>query len=165
MDGILDELFLTTCDVATHDIETYFRSQLLEKLLLRRNQKVVNNKICRRSFPRYEQSNPKELRTIKCNKLVQLVDVNNVNADVTIDLVAILDRPYDWTMSGNPILTGRTFGFCTTDKGLNEIKGFADDIGLWQVDIARTTLANGQVNPFTMYLVDRTHQQVLLMPS
>jgi len=43
----------------------------------------------------FEQSNLKELRKMTRNKLVQLVDANDVNPDGTIDFTAPFDRPYD----------------------------------------------------------------------
>lgn len=111
----------------------------------------------------FEQSNLKELRKLTGNKLIQLVDANDVNPDGTIDFTAPFDRPYDWTVSGNPTLTSRTFGFFTTDEGLKEIKTYADGIGPWKVYIARTKLVNGQPALFTTDLVERAHKQGLLL--
>lgn len=111
----------------------------------------------------FEQANLKELRALTRNKLVQLVDANDVNADGTIDFTAPFDRPYDWTVSGNPTLTSRTFGYFTTDEGLKEIKSYADGIGPWKVYIARTKLENGQPKLFTTDLIERAHKQGLLV--
>ena len=77
----------------------------------------------------FEQSNLKELRGMTNVRLVQLVDANDVNADGTLDYTAPFDRPYDWTVSGNPVLKARTFGFFATDAGLREIATYADGIG------------------------------------
>jgi len=111
----------------------------------------------------FEQSNLKELRKMTRNKLIQLVDANDVNPDGTIDFTAPFDRPYDWTVSGNSNLTSRTFGFFTTDAGLKEIKTYADGIGPWKVYIVRTRLENGQPKLFTTDLIERAHKQGLLI--
>jgi glycerophosphoryl diester phosphodiesterase len=111
----------------------------------------------------FEQSNLKELRKMTRNKLVQLVDANDVNPDGTIDFTAPFDRPYDWTVSGDPKLTSRTFGFFTTDAGLKEIKTYADGIGPWKVYIVRTRLENGQPKLFTTDLIERAHKHDLLI--
>jgi len=97
------------------------------------------------------------------NKLVQLVDANDVNPDGTIDFTAPFDRPYDWTVSGNPNLTSRTFGFFATDAGLKEIKTYADGIGPWKVYIVRTRQENGQPKLFTTDLIERAHKHGLLI--
>ena len=111
----------------------------------------------------FEQSNLKELRKMTRNKLVQLVDANDVNPDGTMDFTAPFDRPYDWTVSGNPNLTGRTFGFFVTDEGLKEIKTYADGIGPWKRYIVKTRLENGQPKLFTTDLIERAHKQGLLI--
>jgi glycerophosphoryl diester phosphodiesterase len=111
----------------------------------------------------FEQSNLKELRKMTRNKLVQLVDANDVNPDGTIDFTAPFDRPYDWTVSGDPKLTSRTFGFFTTDAGLKEIKSYADGIGPWKVYIVRTRQENGQPKLFTTDLIERAHKHGLII--
>jgi glycerophosphoryl diester phosphodiesterase len=90
----------------------------------------------------FEQSNLKELRKMTRNKLVQLVDANDVNDDGTLDYTAPFDRPYDWTFSKDPTLLSRTFGFFVTDEGLKEIKTYADGIGPWKRYIVSTVAAN-----------------------
>ena len=65
-------------------------------------------------------------------RLVQLVDANDVAPDGTITYAPPFDRPYDWTVSGDPVLQSRTFGFFTTDEGLEEISKYADGIGPWK---------------------------------
>ena len=111
----------------------------------------------------FEQSNLKELRKMTRNKLVQLVDANDVNPDGTIDFTAPFDRPYDWTVSGNPSLLARTFGFFTTDAGLKEIKSYADGIGPWKVYVVRTKVIGGTpvMQPPTD-LIERAHKAGLL---
>jgi glycerophosphoryl diester phosphodiesterase len=86
----------------------------------------------------FEQSNLKQLNQMTKVPLIQLVDANDVNADGTLDYTAPFDRPYDWTVSGNPALTSRTFGFFATDAGLDEIRTYADGIGPWKRYIVST---------------------------
>ena len=80
----------------------------------------------------FEQSNLKLLNTLTDVRLVQLVDANDVAPDGTITYAPPFDRPYDWTVSGDPVLQSRTFGFFTTDAGLEEISKYADGIGPWK---------------------------------
>jgi glycerophosphoryl diester phosphodiesterase len=80
----------------------------------------------------FEQSNLKRLDKLTDVRLVQLVDANDVAPDGTITYAPPFDRPYDWTVSGNPVLQSRTFGFFTTDAGLEEISEYADGIGPWK---------------------------------
>ena len=86
----------------------------------------------------FEQANLKALNKMTRVKLVQLVDANNVNPDGTLDFTAPYDRPYDWTVSGNPALLARTFGFFATDAGLKEVATYADGIGPWKRYIVAT---------------------------
>jgi glycerophosphoryl diester phosphodiesterase len=83
----------------------------------------------------FEQSNLKLLNRLTDVRLVQLVDANDVAPDGTITYAPPFDRPYDWTVSGNPVLQSRTFGYFTTDAGLEEISRYADGIGPWKVYI------------------------------
>jgi glycerophosphoryl diester phosphodiesterase len=87
----------------------------------------------------FEQSNLKELAKLTPVRLVQLVDANDVNPDGSLDYTAPFDRPYDWTVSGNPALKARTFGFFATDAGLAEIATYADVISPWKRYIVSTT--------------------------
>jgi glycerophosphoryl diester phosphodiesterase len=80
----------------------------------------------------FEQSNLKLLDRLTPVRLVQLVDANDVAPDGTITYAPPFDRPYDWTVSGDPELQARTFGFFTTDAGLEEISTYADGIGPWK---------------------------------
>jgi glycerophosphoryl diester phosphodiesterase len=80
----------------------------------------------------FEQSNLKRLNKLTDVRLVQLVDANDVAPDGTITYAPPFDRPYDWTVSGDPVLQSRTFGFFTTDAGLEEISRYADGIGPWK---------------------------------
>ncbi len=80
----------------------------------------------------FEQSNLKVLNGLTPVRLVQLVDANDVAPDGTITYAPPFDRPYDWTVSGDPELQSRTFGFFVTDEGLEEISTYADGIGPWK---------------------------------
>jgi len=87
----------------------------------------------------FEQSNLKKLNTMTPVPLVQLVDANDVNLDGSLDYTAPFDRPYDWTVSGDPKLLARTFGFFATDAGLAEIRTYADVISPWKRYIISST--------------------------
>jgi glycerophosphoryl diester phosphodiesterase len=99
----------------------------------------------------FEQSNLKKLNTMTPVPLVQLVDANDVNPDGSLDYTAPFDRPYDWTVSRNPTLKARTFGFFATDAGLAEIKTYADVISPWKRYIVSSVVAdvnhNGVLDP------------------
>ena len=86
----------------------------------------------------FEQSNLEQLNRMTDVRLVQLVDANDVNPDGSLDYTAPFDRPYDWTVSGDPRLLARTFGFFATDAGLAEIRTYADGIGPWKRYIVST---------------------------
>jgi glycerophosphoryl diester phosphodiesterase len=86
----------------------------------------------------FEQANLKALRRMTRVRLVQLVDANDVNPDGTLDFTAPFDRPFDWTVSNDPVLQQRLFSFFVTDEGLREIKTYADGIGPWKRYIVST---------------------------
>jgi glycerophosphoryl diester phosphodiesterase len=87
----------------------------------------------------FEQSNLEQLNRMTPVRLIQLVDANDVNPDGTLDYAPPFDRPYDWTVSGDPKLLARTFGFFATDEGLEEVSSYADGIGPWKRYIVSTT--------------------------
>ena len=87
----------------------------------------------------FEQSNLQWLNRRTGVRLVQLVDANDVNPDGSLDYTAPFDRPYDWTVSGDPCCEARTFGFFATDEGLDEVAEYADGIGPWKPYINSTT--------------------------
>ena len=95
----------------------------------------LNHKRAKVFIQSFEQSNLRKLNTMTPVPLVQLVDANDVKPDGTLDYTAPFDRPYDWTVSGDPRLRARTFGFFATDAGLTEIAQYADGIGPWKVYI------------------------------
>jgi glycerophosphoryl diester phosphodiesterase len=90
----------------------------------------------------FEQSNLQALRKMTKVRLVQLVDANDVNPDGTLDFSPPFDRPYDWTVSGDPELLARRFNFFVTDQGLGEIRTYADGIGPWKRYIVSTAAAD-----------------------
>jgi glycerophosphoryl diester phosphodiesterase len=87
----------------------------------------------------FEQANLRYLNQITRVRLAQLVDANDVNLDGSLDYTAPFDRPYDWTVSGNPELMGRTYGFFATNEGLDEIARYADIVAPWKLYIVPTT--------------------------
>ena len=89
----------------------------------------------------FEQSNLKQLNRMTDVPLVQLVDAYDVAPDGSLMYIAPFDRPYDWTVSGDPRLLARTFGFFATDEGLREISTYADGIGPWKRYIVSTRVA------------------------
>ena len=86
----------------------------------------------------FEQSNLKKLNKLTRVRLVQLIDANDVNPDGSLAYAAPFDRPYDWTASGRPELLARTFGYLTTDAGLDEVATYADGIGPWKPYVIST---------------------------
>jgi len=80
----------------------------------------------------FEQSNLKLLNRLTPVRLVQLVDANDVAPDGAITYAPPFDRPYDWTVSGDPELENRLYSFFVTDEGLEEISTYADGIGPWK---------------------------------
>jgi glycerophosphoryl diester phosphodiesterase len=108
----------------------------------------------------FEQSNLKQLNRMTDVRLVQLVDAWDVAADGSLISLPPYDRPYDWTVSGDPRLLARTFGFFATDAGLAEIRTYADGIGPWKRYIVST--ANNELLPPTT-LIRRAHKKGLLI--
>jgi glycerophosphoryl diester phosphodiesterase len=97
----------------------------------------------RRTAPIYiqsfEQSNLRQLDRMTPVRLVQLVDAWDVALDGSLVYDATSLRPYDWTVSGDPALTSRTYGFFATNAGLDEIARYADGVGPWKPYIVPTT--------------------------
>jgi glycerophosphoryl diester phosphodiesterase len=113
----------------------------------------------------FEQSNLKQLNRMIDVPLVQLVDANDVNPDGTLDYTAPFDRPYDWTVSGDPRLLARNFGFFATDEGLREISTYADGIGPWKRYIVSTRVApdGSLVTLPPTTLIQRAHRKGLVI--
>jgi glycerophosphoryl diester phosphodiesterase len=108
----------------------------------------------------FEQSNLKRLNRVIGVRLVQLVDAFDVNPDGSLAYAPPFDRPYDWTVSGDPELESRTFAFFATDEGLEEISTYADGIGPWKRYIV-STLGTGPDSARTLApptdLIQRAH--------
>ncbi len=85
-------------------------------------------------------------------KLVQLIDANDVNADGALDLTAPYDRPYDFTVAGDP----RSFADLLTVAGLQFVAGYADGIGPWKPYLV-TTVDDGveRTGDVTLTINDR----------
>jgi glycerophosphoryl diester phosphodiesterase len=109
----------------------------------------------------FEQSNLKRLNRMTPVRLVQLVDAFDVDANGVLIYLPPFDRPYDWTVSGDPELTSRTFGFFATDEGLEEISTYADGIGPWKKYIVSTNANNDTLPPTD--LIERAHDHGLLI--
>ena len=120
----------------------------------------LNHKGAKVFIQSFEQSNLRKLNKMTPVRLVQLIDANAVNPDGTLDYTAPFDRPYDWTASGKPELLARTFGYLTTDAGLDEVATYADGIGPWKPYVIPT--AGDRVLPPTT-LVARAHERGLLV--
>ena len=89
----------------------------------------------------FEQANLKQLRKMTLLPLIQLIDADDVNADGSLAFNAPFDRPYDWTVSGDPKLLARTFAYLVTDAGLKEVATYANGIGPWKRFIVSTVAA------------------------
>ncbi len=89
----------------------------------------------------FEQANLKQLRKMTLLPLIQLIDADDVNADGSLAFNAPFDRPYDWTVSGDPKLLARTFAYLVTDAGLKEVATYANGIGPWKRYIVSTVAA------------------------
>jgi glycerophosphoryl diester phosphodiesterase len=109
----------------------------------------------------FEQSNLMRLNRMTSVRLVQLVDAFDVDANGVLIYLPPFDRPYDWTVSGDPELTSRTFGFFATDEGLEEVSTYADGIGPWKKYIVSTNASNDTLPPTD--LIDRAHDHGLLI--
>jgi glycerophosphoryl diester phosphodiesterase len=123
----------------------------------------LNSRTSRVFIQSFEQSNLKQLNHMTPVRLVQLVDANDTDANGNPTYAPPFDRPYDWTVSGDPTLMSRTFGYFATDAGLDEIKTYADGIGPWKVYIVPTDGGGGgNIFPPTD-LIARAHARGLLV--
>jgi glycerophosphoryl diester phosphodiesterase len=87
----------------------------------------------------FEQSNLRFLDRITPVTLSQLVDAAGVNLDGSLVYTGASTRPYDWTVSGDPELMSRTYGYFATNAGLDEIAEYADIVAPWKPYIVPTT--------------------------
>jgi glycerophosphoryl diester phosphodiesterase len=130
---------------------------------------LKKNGLNRRTAPvfiqSFEQSNLKQLNHMTPVRLIQLMDANDTDANGNPTYAPPFDRPYDWTVSGDPVLQARTFGFFATDEGLDEVKTYADGIGPWKVYIIPTAGGGGGAvfTPPDPNLIQRAHARGLLV--
>jgi glycerophosphoryl diester phosphodiesterase len=87
----------------------------------------------------FEQANLRFLNRITPVRLSQLVDAWDVALDGSLVYAETSTRPYDWTVSGDPRLTSRTYGYFATNAGLDEIARYADIVAPWKPYIVPTT--------------------------
>jgi glycerophosphoryl diester phosphodiesterase len=111
----------------------------------------------------FEQSNLKQLNGMTRVRLVQLMDANDTDANGNPTFAPPFDRPYDWTVSGDPVLMARTFAFFATNEGLDEVRTYADGIGPWKVYIIPITGGGGGDPKTPTDLVARAHARGLLV--
>jgi glycerophosphoryl diester phosphodiesterase len=108
----------------------YFEDKLVAKL-----HEAYGNTACAPVYIQsFEVSNLQYLNTQTDIKLVQLVDADDVKDDGSISLVAPYAQPYDFVAAGDT----RTFADLLTDKGLDEVKTYADAIGPWKPYLVKT---------------------------
>jgi glycerophosphoryl diester phosphodiesterase len=123
----------------------------------------LNHRTARVFIQSFEQSNLKQLNHMTPVRLIQLVDANDTDANGNPTYAAPFDRPYDWTVSNDPNLTSRTFGFFATNEGLDEVKTYADGIGPWKVYIVPTEGGGGGLIHPPTDLIARAHARGLLV--
>lgn len=80
----------------------------------------------------FEPSSLQRLARMTDVRLVQLVDASDVAPDGSLVFEPPFDRPYDWTVSVDPLLRARRFDFLVSDEGLREVKTYADVISPWK---------------------------------
>ena len=118
----------------------------------------------------FEPGSLKQLRAMTPLPLIQLIDADDVNDDGSLAFNAPFDRPYDWTLSGDPVLLARTFAYLTSDAGLAEVASYADGIGPWKRYIVSTVAAGlpgpGEASRLLTQptdLIERAHAAGLLV--
>lgn len=80
----------------------------------------------------FEPSSLQRLARMTDVRLVQLVDASDVAPDGSLVFEPPFDRPYDWTVSVDPLLRARRFDFLVSDEGLREVRKYADAISPWK---------------------------------
>ncbi|MGI9024878.1 MAG: glycerophosphodiester phosphodiesterase [Burkholderiaceae bacterium] len=76
----------------------------------------------------FEQANLKYLRKKTSIRLIQLIDASDTALDGSLVYAKPSDRPYDWTVAGRTDL----YSYLVTQKGLAEVRTYADGIGPWK---------------------------------
>lgn len=88
----------------------------------------------------FEPSSLRYLRERIAVKQIQLFAASGVSAEGVLEFNPPYARPYDWTVAGE----SRTFGDLLTSQGLQEVKSYADGIGVWKpFIISSSTPATG----------------------
>jgi glycerophosphoryl diester phosphodiesterase len=115
--------------------ETEFGTKVFEDKLVATLHAAYGNTTAAPVFIQsFESANLQYLNGKTDIKLVQLIDANDVKADGTLDLTAPYDRPYDFTVNGDP----RTFQDLVSPSGLAFVKSYADGIGPWKPYLVST---------------------------
>ncbi len=110
--------------------------QPLERKVVRALKRAgLNHKRAPVIIQSFEVSNLKYLNRITPVRLSQLVDAWDYNLDGSMVYAETSLRPYDWTVSGDPELTSRTYGDLLTNKGLDEVRRYADIVAPWKPHI------------------------------
>ena len=89
-----------------------------------------NNKTSPVFVQSFEPGSLKEMKSKGLQtKIIQLIDADDYDLKTgKLTYASPYDRPYDWTLSGDP----RLFSAMVTPAGLAEIKTYADGIGPWK---------------------------------
>ena len=87
----------------------------------------------------FEQANLRYLNRITPVTLSSSSTLGTSNLDGSLAYESTSTRPYDWTVSGDPLLTARTYGYFATNAGLDEIARYADIVAPWKPYIVPTT--------------------------
>lgn len=128
---------------------TYHRDlglPLEDKLISELNAAGWNDRFSPVFVQSFEPSSLKEMRSKGLKtKVVQLVDGNDIDFKTgRITYAAPFDRPYDWHKSGDM----RLFADMVTPAGLDEIRSYADGVGVWKpyiVPVKGEMDATGQI--------------------
>lgn len=132
--GIYPELkhstYMKDVSLAAGRSATYFEDTLVSKL----HAAYGNTRNAPVFIQSFESANLRYLNGRTDIKLVQLVDANDVNANGSLDLTPPYDRPYDFTVAGDP----RTFADLLTPQGLAFIATYADGVGPWKPYLVKT---------------------------
>jgi len=112
---------------------TYHRDlglPLEDKLISALNAAGWNHRLSPVFVQSFEPSSLREMRSKGLKtRVVQLIDGNDTDFKTgRITYAAPFDRPYDWYKSGDM----RLFADMVTPAGLDEIKSYADGIGVWK---------------------------------
>ncbi len=88
----------------------------------------------------FEPSSLRYLRERISVKQIQLVAASGVSGEGVLEFNPPFARPYDWTVAGE----SRTFGDMLTSQGLQEVRSYAEGIGVWKpFIISSNTQATG----------------------